>query len=130
VIFLDTNFLVSFYIDEEEEHKRANKIMEKIKNKEKIISRVIIAETVNLLNTKLKIDKNKIEKTYNKLIEDYTLIEDHYFYDNALRKTIDWERRLPYFDFVIISVMENLGIEKIASFDKHFDNIAGIVRIH
>ncbi|MDR1819657.1 MAG: PIN domain-containing protein [Methanobrevibacter sp.] len=130
MIFLDTSFLVSFYINEEEDHPRANELMEKIKKEEKIISRIIIAETINLLNNKLKIDKHKIEETYTKLIEDYTIIEDHYFYNNALRKTIEWEKRLPFFDFLIMSIMEELGIKEIATFDKHFDLNKNIKRIY
>ena len=31
MIFLDANFLVSFYIEDEEQHKRALKIMEDLK---------------------------------------------------------------------------------------------------
>jgi predicted nucleic acid-binding protein len=104
--------------------------MESIKNEDKVISRVIIAETINVLNNKLKLDKNKIEETYTKLIEDYTLIEDHYFYNDALRKTIEWKKRLPFFDFVIMSVIEDLGIKKIATFDEHFDLNKNIKRIY
>jgi len=38
--------------------------------------------------------------------------------------------RLPFFDCLYIELMGQLGIEKIATFDTHFDNKEGIVRIH
>jgi len=130
MIFLDTNYLISYYIEEEEQHNRAVEISKDIASEEKIISRLIIAETINLLNNKLKIDKIKIEEIYNKLIEDYTLIEDHYFYYNALKKTMDWEKRLPFFDFVFMSLMEELGIKEIITFDSHFDLNKNIKRVY
>lgn len=64
MIFLDTNFLVSFFIEEEEYHDRAIKIAKNIVNEEQIISRLIIAETTNILHNKLKIDKERIKEIY------------------------------------------------------------------
>jgi len=40
------------------------------------------------------------------------------------------EERFPFFDYVIITLMEDLGIKELATFDKHFNNIAGIKRIY
>jgi len=129
MIFLDTNYLVSFYIEDEEHHERALEIDNDIENEEQVISKLVIAETINLLNTKLKIDKEQIEKTYKILKEDYTVLEDSHMYDDALRKTIDYNKRLPFFDFVFMSIMEDLKIKEIVSFDGHFDLNKNIKRI-
>ena len=129
MIFLDTNYLVSFYIEDEEHHERALEIDNDIENEEQVISKLVIAETINLLNTKLKIDKEQIEKTYKILKEDYTVLEDSHMYDDALRKTIDYNKRLPFFDFVFMSIMEDLKIKEIVSFDEHFDLNKNIKRI-
>jgi len=125
MIFLDANYLVSYYIDTEDYHKRALEIAKDIAEKEKIISRSIIAETINVLNNKLKMDKKTIEVTYKKLIEDYTLIEDNYFYNKAIKKAIAHEKRLPFFDFLYMALMEELEIEEIATFDKHLCDSLG-----
>ncbi|MGL4669516.1 MAG: type II toxin-antitoxin system VapC family toxin [Methanobacteriaceae archaeon] len=130
MIFLDTNFLVSFFIEEEEYHERAKELMERIKNEEKIISKLIIAETINLLNNKLKIDKVEIERIYEELKKDYTIIDDSYVFDDAVRKTIEYKKRIPFFDLVFMSLMENLGIINIITFDEHFDLNENIKRIH
>ena len=129
MIFLDANYLVSYYINTEEQHKLALEIMKEIKNHEKIISKLIIAETINVLYTKLKVDKNRIKEIYEELKNEYTLIEDSYIYDKTIDKIMNSQKRFPFFDYVIITLMEELGIKKIATFDKHFNNIDGILRI-
>lgn len=72
MIFLDTSFLVSYYVTNEKHHKRALKIAKDIEGREQIISRLIIAETVNVLHNKLKLDKEKIMELYYSL-NNYTI---------------------------------------------------------
>ena len=55
--------------------------MEDIKNREKIISSLIIAEVITVLNIKLKVNKELIQKVYNALDEDFTVLEDVYLFD-------------------------------------------------
>ena len=130
MIFFDANFLVSFYIEDEKDHERALEIMKSSKNKNKIISKLIIGETVNILFTKLKVDKNTIKKVYESLNNDYTIINDSYIFDKTIDKIMNSEKRFPFFDYVYIILMEDLGIKEIATFDKHFNNILGIERIY
>jgi predicted nucleic acid-binding protein len=91
---------------------------------------LIVAETTNILNYKLKIDKKIVKKVYEELNNNYTIIEDYYFHDKALNHLINYEKRIPFFDHIYIVLMEELGIKEIVSFDKHFDNIKGITRIY
>lgn len=130
MIFLDANYLVSYYILAEKQHKRAIEIMKKVKNEEKIISKLVIAETINVLYTKLKVDKKLIKEIYEKLKSEYTLIDDSYIYDKTIKEIVNSKKRFPFFDYVIITLMKDLGIKELVTFDKHFDNISGIVRIH
>lgn len=37
--------------------------------------------------------------------------------------------RMSLFDCIYIALMKELGIKKIATFDSHFDNIRGIVKV-
>ena len=89
MIFFDANFLVSFYIEDEKDHERALEIMKSSKNKNKIISKLIIGETVNILFTKLKVDKNTIKKVYESLNNDYTIINDSYIFDKTIDKIMN-----------------------------------------
>ncbi|KZX10761.1 type II toxin-antitoxin system VapC family toxin [Methanobrevibacter curvatus] len=129
MIFLDANFLVSFYIEDENNHKRALKIMESSKNKKKIISKLIIGETINILFTKLNVDKNIIKEIYNSLNNNYTLVDDSYIFDSTIDKIMKSKKRFPFFDYVYITLMEDLKIKEIATFDKHFNNLDNIKRI-
>ena len=130
MIFLDANFLVSFYIEDEKYHKRALEIIGNFKNQKKIISKLIIGETVNILLTKLKVDKKIIKEVYENLNNNYTLVDDSYIFDKTIDKIMTSKKRFPFFDYVYITLMEDLGINKIATFDKHFNNIEAVVRIH
>ncbi|MCL2115299.1 MAG: type II toxin-antitoxin system VapC family toxin [Methanobrevibacter sp.] len=129
MIFLDANYLVSYYIDTEKHHKRALEIDKELGNRTQIISKLVIAEVINVLYTKLKIDKKIIKEIYEKLKSEYTLIDDSYIFDKAIDRIMKAEKRFPFFDYAIITLMEDLGIKEIVTFDKHFNNIARIVRI-
>ena len=126
MIFLDANYLVSYYIDSEKHHKRALKIYQEIKNKEQIISKSIIAETINILHNKIKANFQDIEIIYKELNNKYPVIEDQYFYDKTILRVLHDEKRLPFFDNLYIVLMEELEIKEIVTFDKHFNNIDGI----
>jgi len=125
MIFFDANFLISFYIEDEKDHKRALEIMESSKNKKKIISKLIIGETINILFTKIKIDKNRIKEVYENLNNDYTLVNDSYIFDKTIDKIMNSNKRFPFFDYVYITLMEDLGIKEIATFDKHLCDSLG-----
>ncbi|MBZ9571234.1 PIN domain-containing protein [Methanobrevibacter sp. TMH8] len=130
MIFLDTSFIVSYYVTSEKHHQKALKISKDIVGKEQIISRLIISEVVNVLHNKLKLDKEKIMELYYILNKNYTIIEDHHFYNQAMKMIMNYEKRLPFFDFIFMCVMEELEIKEIASFDEHFDLNKNINRIY
>jgi len=116
MIFLDANYLVSYYINTEDHHKRALKIYQEIEGKEQIISKSIIAETINILHNKIKANFQDIEKIYNELNSKYPVIEDQHFYDRTIFRVLHDKKRLPFFDNLYIVLMEELGIKEIATF--------------
>jgi predicted nucleic acid-binding protein len=133
MIFLDANFLINFYVKANNDHERANEIMEEIKNKERTISNLVIIEVITVMNGRLKQDPYLISKVYRELNDNYNVIIDNDFYDkgfeiltNEMREN---KKRIPLFDCVYIALMRELGIKKIATFDNHFDNIDGIVKV-
>jgi predicted nucleic acid-binding protein len=54
MIFLDANFIISLSLKKHEDHKQASEIWENIGNREKITSKTVVAEVLNVLNTRLK----------------------------------------------------------------------------
>ena len=134
MIFLDANFFINFYVETNDNHKRAKEIMKLIKNKEKIISKLVIMEVITVLNIRLKQDSELISKVYKELNQDYKILIDNDFYDkgfNILVKELNENNdRVPLFDCVYMALMRKLGIKEIVSFDEHFDNKEEIIRVH
>ncbi|KZX17535.1 tRNA(fMet)-specific endonuclease VapC [Methanobrevibacter cuticularis] len=133
MIFLDANFLINFYVKTNKDYERANELMEEMKNKERIISNLVIMEVITVMNVKLKQDHYLVSKVYKELNENYKVIIDNDFYGNGFeiltKQMKKNKRRIPLFDSVYIALMRELGIKKIATFDNHFDNIIGIIRV-
>jgi predicted nucleic acid-binding protein len=124
MIFLDANFIIDLFVDTKNNHKKAVKIYEKIKDKQLIISNSIILEVITVLNIKLKVSKEILEKSYIRLHGGkFKILEDIPLYDETIERMVNYiPERLPFFDCLYLEIMEQLGITKIATFDKHFNN--------
>jgi predicted nucleic acid-binding protein len=130
MIFLDTNYIVSYYVKREKHHIRSLEIADMIEDRDQVISRLVIGETINILDDKLKLDKKFIKDIYEELFSNYIVIEDHHFYDKVLEDILNSEKRIPFFDHISIVLMRELKISEIVSYDKHFDNQKGIKRVY
>lgn len=129
MIFLDTSYLISLISNEHCNHQRAKEIYQEIENKEKIISKLVITEVITVLDKKLKVSKEVLKHTYSYLNEDFNVIDDYIFFDMTMKRVLK-EKNLGFFDCMYITIIENLEIEEITSFDKDFDNIEKIQRIY
>lgn len=123
MIFLDANFIIDLFVDTED-HQKAVRIYEKIKDEQLIISNSIILEVMTVLNIKLKVSKAMLEKSYMRLNGGkFKIIEDLPLYNEAIERMANYlPERLPFFDCLYLELMEQLGIAKIVTFDKHFNN--------
>lgn len=128
MIFLDSSFLISFFAGKDRHHEKAIKIAEKIENKEKIISKLVIAEVITILRLKLK--AKQVLEIYSNLPENFTIIEDQKYYNNAMNEFLKYNGNISFFDSMYLYLMKKKGIHEIASFDEDFDNKYGIIRIH
>ena len=124
MIFLDADFLMSLLISTEKHHHKAIKIYEKIKKERLIISNSIILEVMTVSNIKIKVSSEKLKEIYICLNSDsFEVFEDIEIYDDTMERQFSYHpQRLPFFDCLYIELMEQLGIEKIVTFDKHFNN--------
>jgi len=127
MIFLDTSFLISFFVNKEEDHYRAVEIAKTIENREKIISKLVIAETITVL--KKKLPTKDIIKIYE-VLQDFTTVEDTHLFDKAFEQFVKYDGEISFFDAVYIIIMDEFGIYEIVSFDEDFDNKDRIMRIH
>jgi predicted nucleic acid-binding protein len=124
MILVDVNFLIHLFIETGEEHNIANKIYENIKNQQLIIANSVILEVMTVSNVKLKVSKEKLEEIYNTLQGGkFEILDDMNLYDNTFKRQISYlPERLPFFDCLYLELMEQLGIKRMVTFDKHFDN--------
>ncbi|GAA5818980.1 MAG: conserved hypothetical protein [Methanobrevibacter sp. CfCl-M3] len=67
LIFLETSFLVNYYVNKSENHEKALKIMEKIEDKKLIISKMIIYETLTVLR-KMQQGNHTVNEAYQNLL--------------------------------------------------------------
>lgn len=126
MIFLDTSYLIAFFVKREENHERAVEIANIIKNEEKIISKLVVAETITVLKKKLQ--TKDIAEIYDTL-KNFTTTEDSHLFDNAFQHFIKYDGEISFFDAVYIAIMEDFKIHQIVSFDSDFNNKKGIVVI-
>ena len=126
MIFLETSFLVNFFVEKVQNHDKALKIMENIKEEEIVISEMVIYETLTVLR-KLKQDNEMVNTIYKKLTE-MIVYDDIIYYDKALKDTLI--NNIGFFDNLSHTVMINNNIDKIVSFDPDFDIFDDIKRIH
>jgi len=132
MIFADANFLIALFTKDHEYNKQALKIWDEINHEKIIISPSIIMEVMTVLNIKLNVSKEQLNKAYNRLNSGkFGIVEDLHAQENALKKMINYlPERIPFFDCLYIELMEQLGIKEIVSFDEHFDNKENISRIY
>lgn len=133
MIFLDANFLINVFVKTNEEHERADELLKSFNNDEILISKLVIMEVITVMNVKLKQDPHLVSKVYEELNDNYNVIIDNDFYDKGFEilnnEMKENKKRMPLFDCVYMALMRDLGIKKIATFDDHFDNIGGIVKV-
>jgi len=128
MIFLETSFIINFNVPKTQKHEIAKEIWKDIKDKEKVISKMVVYETMTVLR-KLKQDDKKIKEVYDELTtsKDITILEDVIYYEKALEET--FINPVGFFDNFSHVVMIANDIEKIASFDLDFDIFKDIERI-
>lgn len=129
MIFLDSCFLIALISDKANEHKDAINLLELIDYEHKVINSLVLSETLNGIH---RCEKRKsLEEIYNILNEVAEIIylkPDEYI--EAIKLSKHYNNALNYSDFIIINTMHNKKINRIVSFDKGFDKINGIERIH
>lgn len=128
LIFLDTSFIIALVNNSDGRHEEAVKLAKMIENKEKTVSFVVIIEVLNSLR---KFKKGKLNQQVYRIIKDNFTIhkESINLYDNALKIQLRYHGKLGFADCIIIETMKKLNINKITSFDTHFDEKEGIIRI-
>ncbi|MDR0913383.1 MAG: PIN domain-containing protein [Methanobrevibacter sp.] len=128
MIFVDSSFITAIANKNDQWHKDSLKVARKIANKDKVVSNLIISESItnigNLLGGKIA------KEVYYNIKDNYILFEESRpIYDNTIHTLLKYDGTLSYVDCLSIEIMRKLKIVEIASFDSDFDKVKGIIRI-
>lgn len=83
MIFLDTNYIVGLFVKNDQWHEKAKEKELYVRNKEKVISNLILSETITLINKKTGSKAAKI--VYDYIIDNFTILRPNQeIYDKAM----------------------------------------------
>ncbi len=129
MIFVDSSFLTAYFNENDLWHKKSLRVAKLIKNQEKVISNLIISETVTNIGSLLKGKSGNV--VYNHLIKNYNVIYDNKNRSNNVMEIyLKYNGVLSFADCLSLQIMKEQNIIEIASFDSDFDKVKGIIRLH
>jgi len=118
---------VGLFVKNDQWHEKAKEKEPYTQNKEKLISNLILSETVTLINKKVGSKAAKI--VYSYILDNSTILRHNQeIYDKAMDILVKYNN-LSLADSVTIQLMNDLNIYEILSFDSDFDNKDKIVKI-
>ncbi len=130
MIFLDSSFLIAFFLRTNSNYERASEIFEStIKDETFLISHHVLSEIITMVGR--KIDSKASFEVYNFLIYSCKVhTESSKDYNKAINLFVQYDGDLSFVDCLNLAIMESRNISKIASFYDNFDMVKDIERIH
>ncbi|NYB26471.1 MAG: type II toxin-antitoxin system VapC family toxin [Methanobacteriaceae archaeon] len=129
MIFVDSSLIIAMVLTKDQWHQKAVQLIKKINNEEKVISDLMVAESITSIGDR-KGGKEAIN-IFNYLQDNFTVIStDFEFLKSIKRQYLKYDGTLSIADTSAVEIMKNMKITQIASFDRDFDKVEGIVRIH
>lgn len=120
MIFIDTSFLIALLIKTDPLHERALEISEEIHDR-KVINNTVLNETLNAFTG----NGGKLGRKLYDVINEMFDIEylDSIEYKNSIDIYLNYDSSINYSDCTILTTMFQNRINKIATFDSHFEKI-------
>lgn len=129
MIFLDSSFIVAYYNENDEHHRKALEIMEDLKNEkygETTIDDYIFNECATVLLARLK-DLDKTVEICEKIKNIMIFRVDEDIFEAAWKIFKEQEEtKFSFIDCSTLALMEARVIKNIATFDEDFRKIEGI----
>lgn len=128
MIFLDSSFLIAFFLRNNANYDRASAIFESIDGDTFLISHHVISEVVTMIGR--KIDSKAAVEVYDFLIYSCKVSkESSKDYNKAIELFSKYGGELSFVDCLSIAIMKSKNVSKIVSFDDRFDKVLDIERI-
>lgn len=129
MIFVDSSLIIAMVLTKDQWHKKAVQLINEINSEEKVISDLMVVESITSIGD-MKGGKEAIN-IFNYLQDNFTVIStDFEFLKSIKRQYLKYDGTLSIADTSAVEIMKNMKITQIASFDRDFDKVEGIVRIH
>lgn len=122
-IFLDSSFIISFALENDENRNKAKILIEKenIWEQECYISNNVINEVITIIGNKS--DINLAKETYYILQDNFRILEEQKidnFNDKVMNIYEEYDTKLSFTDSSILLLMEYYDIPTLVSFDEGF----------
>jgi len=130
MIFLDSSVIISYKIKDDVNNDKAVKIIKKIMEYDRIVvSEYVFAEVVTVLSMQesLKAAVDVGERLKN--AKEVEILKLEKLFEETWEIFREKGKYLSFVDCSSIAIMKNMGIKKIATFDKDFKQIKNIVVI-
>lgn len=130
MIFLDTSFLIAFFLNTDEDHARAAELGREMTAERLVLSSHNIEEAVTFLQRRENTKKAKeVGERLLEAQEIEVMFPDKELLLEALQ-VVEKHGGLSLCDALAIVIMKQKNIKKIASFDSDFDRFPGIQRLY
>lgn len=130
MIYLDTTFIVSLFMNTEVNHEKSVQIWNDNPDEEKIISNVVLSETITLLKIKLKGNTSAIIEIFESIMDTCKMIyEDKQLTIESFKVFVKYDSTISLTDALSVAIMQKLKIIDIASWDNDFNKIDGVVKL-
>ncbi len=120
--FIDTTFLISLILENDENHEKAVKIAHRrILEKECYLSNFVLGEVISILGNHL--DENISQKAYQMIIDNFIILNEYdvpEFKNTAMDLYVKFKTKLSYNDCITIAIMEHNKIKNLLTFNENF----------
>lgn len=129
MIFVDSSFFIALALKKDQWHQDALKLVPILEESEKMVSGLVIAESVTMVGS---LAGGKAGKMVYDYIRDNCRIwsQDQSNYDAAIDIYLKYDGTLSLADAVTLELMNLFKLNKIVSFDSDFDKVKNIERLH
>ena len=128
MIFVDATYIIALTVESDQWHDDAMRLINTVSKSDKVITQAMIIESINLIG---KCKGGKVGKTIYEYIQDnYTIYNKPNLLNRSVNEFLKYDGTSSLADSTALITMQDLKIYEIVSFDTHFDNKEGIIRVH